>query len=447
MNGPDAGAPPSSWRVAPASALRGSITPPGDKSVSHRAVLLAAIARGTTSIEGWLPAEDCLATLSVLGRLGVESSFGNDSRTKLEVQGRGLGGLLPPASAEPLDCGNSGTTMRLALGILAAHPFRVTLTGDESLRRRPLSRVTEPLRMMGARIGGPDGGERAPLEIEGGPLAGRTFDLKIASAQVKSSLLLAGLHASGVTRVREPARSRDHTERQLERLGARYSRDEEGWHCVEGGWGFESRPQKVPGDISAAAFFVVGAVRGMRGELEVANVGVNPTRAGLLEVLGRMGARIATVNAREEDGEPVADLVVKGGASLKGVRVAGDMIPRLIDEIPVLAVAACFADGVTVIRDAGELRVKESDRLAATAGELAKMGAKIGVLPDGLAIEGGATLTGCEVSSHGDHRIAMALAIAALGAEGVTTITGTECVTTSYPGFHADLMRLTGKGP
>ncbi len=408
--------------------------------------MLAALARGTTKINNWHPAEDCLSTLAALERLGVKARRLHTAQTSLEVEGRGLTGLQAPQSDEPINCGNSGTTMRLMLGILAAHPFRVTLTGDDSLLRRPMLRVVGPLRTMGARIVGLDEGEHAPLQVEGGPLQGRTFDLEVASAQVKSAILLAGIQASGLTRVREPARSRDHTERQLKRLGAKYWQDAEGWHCVEGGAGYEAQPQTVPGDISAAAFFLVGAAIGQRAEVEVLNVGVNPTRTGILEALHRMGAKIMVTNARETDGEPVADLVAKGGTPLRGIRVAGELIPRMIDELPVLAVAACFAEGVTVIRDASELRAKESNRITAMAAELSKLGAKVGVLPDGLAIEGGTVLKGTEVSSHGDHRIAQALAIAALGAQGETTVTSTECVGTSYPGFHDDLSRLLGEG-
>lgn len=432
------------WTIAPAPAVRGTLVPPGDKSVSHRALLLGAIAQGTARIDGFLPAGDCLSTLGVLQRLGVPIRFLNAARTAVEITGRGLGGLVAPEGDEPLDCGNSGTTMRHMVGLLSAHGFRSVLTGDASLSARPMKRIVEPLRAMGARITGPDDAAHAPLAIEGGPLKGLSFDLPIASAQVKSSILIAGLHASGSTRVRQPARSRDHTERQLLRLGAAFREEADGWLCVEGGHPLTATPTRVPGDISAAAFFLVAAACSMRAELTVEGVGVNPTRTGVLDVLRKMGANLAIVNEREESGEPVADLVVRGGAPLKGVRIAGELIPRLIDELPALAVAACFADGVTVIRDAGELRAKETDRIAAMAGELGSMGAKIGVLPDGLAIEGGAALTGRTVHSHGDHRIAMALAIAALGAAGETRVEDAGCVEISYPAFLADLRRLTG---
>jgi 3-phosphoshikimate 1-carboxyvinyltransferase len=408
--------------------------------------MLAALADGVTRISGWLPAQDCLATLGILKRLGVETNQLDESGTEIEVTGRGLGGLSVPVSGEPLDCGNSGTTMRLMLGILAGHGFRVTLAGDESLSRRPMLRVTEPLRMMGASITGPDEGAHAPLVVEGGSLKGLTFDLPMASAQVKSALLLAGLHATGATRVREPAPSRDHTERAIRRLGAGYMVEPDGWHKIEGGSHLSSGPWRVPGDISAAAFFMVAAAIGIKSEVEITGVGLNPTRTGLLDILLKMGAKIVVANAREEDGEPVADVVVKGGHGLKGVRVVGGMIPRLIDEIPVLAVAACFAEGVTIIRDAAELRTKESDRIATTAAELGKMGAKIGVLSDGLVIEGGQALKGAAVESHGDHRLAMALAVAAGAASGETTVDSVDCVSTSYPGFRADLARLTEGG-
>lgn len=406
--------------------------------------MLGALSTGTARVDGWLASGDCLSTLGVLQRLGVEIRFLNAAHTALEITGRGLGGLLPPADDGPLNCGNSGTTMRLMAGILAAHPFRVTLAGDASLSGRPMKRVVEPLRAMGARIDGPDDGAHAPLAIEGGPLKGLSFDLPIASAQVKSSILLAGLHAAGTTRVRQPSRSRDHTERQILRLGGVVRDEADGWIAVEGGHPLSASPTRVPGDISAAAFFLVAAAVAVRSELTVEGVGVNPTRTGILDVLRRMGANLAVTNEREEGGEPVADIVVKGGAPLKGVRIAGDLIPRLIDEIPVLAVAACCAEGVTVIRDAGELRAKESDRLTVVAQELGKLGARIGVLADGLAIEGGAALTGAPVQSHGDHRIAMALAVAALNAQGETRIDGADCVAISYPGFLGDLRRLTG---
>jgi 3-phosphoshikimate 1-carboxyvinyltransferase len=276
-------------------------------------------------------------------------------------------------------------------------------------------------------------------------LKGLSFDLAVASAQVKSSILLAGLLAAGTTRVRQPSRSRDHTERQVSRLGGVIREEADGWVAIEGGHALSAAPTRVPGDISAAAFFMVAAAVSMRGDLTIEGLGVNPTRTGVIDVLRRMGANLAVINEREDSGEPVADVVVKGGAPLKGVRIAGDLIPRLIDEIPALAVAACCADGVTVIRDAGELRVKESDRLTAIAGELGKLGARIGVLADGLAIEGGTALTGATVESHGDHRIAMALAIAGLNAQGETVVRGAECVAISYPAFLADLRRLAGE--
>jgi 3-phosphoshikimate 1-carboxyvinyltransferase len=299
---------------------------------------------------------------------------------------------------------------------------------------------------MGAVINGPDDGARPPLEVRGGQLAGASFELEVSSAQVKSAILLAGLHARGITRVREPAPSRDHTERMLSRLGAKYWRDADGWHCVEGGIQFEAKPLRVPGDISAAAFFMVAAAIVPRSEVEILGVGVNPCRRGVIEVLERMGARITVANEREIDGEPVADITVKGGASLKAVRMAGESIPRLIDELPVLSVAACFAEGVTVIRDAAELRAKESDRIAAMAGELTRMGARIGIFADGMAIEGGIPLKGAAVDSHGDHRVAMALAVAALAAQGGSEVLDTANVATSYPGFFADLRELCAGG-
>lgn len=438
------------WKISRAGPLRGAVSPPGDKSISHRAVILGALARGTTRIDGWLAADDCRATMEMLKRTGVSIKALNDRLTSLEVTGVGLRGLKAPDPEGPnpgvLDCGNSGTTIRLMLGVLSAHPFSATLTGDESLRKRPMKRVVEPLRKMGASITGPDDGARPPLTVQGGELSGGDFELSVPSAQVKSSILLAGLQAHGVTRVREPAASRDHTERQLVRLGAKYWRDADGWHCVEGGTQFEAKPIRVPGDISAAAFFMTAAALVPRSEVELLGVGVNPFRRGVIEVLERMGARITVANEREMDGEPVADITVKGGAELRAVRLAGETIPRLIDELPVLAVAACFADGVTVIRDAAELRAKESDRIATMAGELSKMGAKIGIFADGMAIEGGTPLKGAAVESHGDHRVAMALAVAGLAAPGETEVRDTSNVATSYPGFFADLKELCKGG-
>jgi len=336
--------------------------------------------------------------------------------------------------------------MRLMLGVLAGHAFRATLAGDESLTGRPMRRVTEPLRAMGARIGatGEESAEHAPLTVEGGPLKGMSFELRVASAQVKSAILLAGLHAAGTTRVREPAVSRDHTERQLARLGARFIPAEDGWIGVEGGHQYEASPFPVPGDPSAAAFFAAAAAIVPRSEVVLTGVCLNPGRTGFITAMDRMGVRLTVANQREEGGETVGDIIVKGGADLKGIRIAGDLVPRLIDELPVLAALACQAEGVTVIRDAGELRAKESDRIAVMAAELSKMGAKVGVLPDGMAIEGGVPVHGAEVESHGDHRVAMALAVAALGAQGPTTVNGVECVATSYPGFKADLDSLSG---
>lgn len=435
--------PVNAWKFRHVGGLHGSLALPGDKSISHRAAILGALALGHTKVTGWLPAEDCRRTAEILGRLGVAISI-DGSGTVIDIEGVGLKGLKPPKDDRPLDCGNSGTTMRLMLGVLAAHPFKAILTGDKYLCTRPMRRIIEPLRAMGARLSASDEDQHAPVEIMGGDLTGKTFELPVASAQLKSALLLAGLQAEGETRVREPALSRDHTERQLLRLGAAYSKNEEGWHSVKGGVQFHSRPMRVPGDLSSSAAFLAAAAICPRSEIEIREVGVNPGRSGFLEVLKRMGARITVVNERESDGEPVADIVMRGGAPLKGARVSGDLIPRLLDEIPVLAALACYADGVTVIRNAEELRVKESDRIASMASELSKMGAKVGTMPDGLAIEGGAPLKGAEVESHGDHRIAQALAVAALGAEGETTILDIDCVATSYPAFEADLRSLAG---
>lgn len=415
-------------RVRGRGPLTGQVRVPGDKSISHRAVLFGALAEGTTRVRNFLAGADCLSTVGCLRALGVEVCLGGGEAV---VVGRGWEGLAEPA--EVLDCGNSGTTMRLLLGVLAGLPAFAVLTGDASLRRRPMGRVVEPLRHMGARIDGRAGGERAPLAVRGGALRAASFALPVASAQLKSALLLAGLRAEGRTSVAEPSRSRDHTERLLPRFGVPV-RVEGLAVSVEGPARLRAAEVPVPGDISAAAFFLVAAAVVPGSRLRLPGVGVNPTRAGVLEVLEAMGARIRRRNEREEAGEPVADLEVEAG-ELRGVRVGGDLVPRLIDEVPALAVAAACARGVTEIRDAAELRVKESDRIAALARELGRLGAAVEELPDGLRIAGGRPLAGAECHSGGDHRLAMALAVAGLVAGGETVIADADCASVSFPGF------------
>jgi 3-phosphoshikimate 1-carboxyvinyltransferase len=419
--------------------LQGHLRVPGDKSISHRALMLGAIAQGETTIEGLLLGEDPRSTAACFRALGAEISELNTELVK--VRGIGLGQLQEPVDV--LNAGNSGTTLRLMMGLLASHPGRFfTVTGDSSLRSRPMSRVVKPLQQMGAQIWGRQNNSLAPLAIQGQSLQPIHYHSPIASAQVKSCILLAGLMTEGQTTVTEPALSRDHSERMLKAFGAELQVDPE-THSVTitGQASLQGQSVIVPGDISSAAFWLVAGATVPGSELCVENVGVNPTRTGVLEALAMMGADITLENQREVAGEPVADLRVRYG-QLKACEISGDLIPRLIDEIPVLAVAAVFAQGTTVIRDAAELRVKESDRIAVMAAELNRLGAKVTELPDGLEITGGTSLTGTEVDSHTDHRITMSLAIAALNASGNTTIHGAEAAAISYPNFTTTLQQL-----
>jgi 3-phosphoshikimate 1-carboxyvinyltransferase len=429
--------------VTPVQRLAGAVAVPGDKSISHRAALFGAVATGRTEISGYLEGEDCLATIEAARMLGA--SVTRKAAGHYLVDGAGLDGLREPDNV--IDCGNSGTTARLLLGLLAGQPFWTCLTGDASLRRRPMARVAEPLAQMGATISGRQGSTRLPLAIRGArPLRSIQYASPVASAQVKSAVLLAGLRADRPVVVEEPARSRDHTERMLRAFGARVSVD--GLRVtLTPGEPLRGQPVSVPGDISSAAFFLVAGSIARDGRVIISNVGVNQTRAGILEVLEAMGARIASAPhpgaGQASGGEPAADLTVTP-AALRAAEIGGDLIPRLIDEIPVLAVAACAASGVTVIRDAAELRVKESDRIRAVATELGRMGARIAERPDGLEITGGRPLRGATVSSGGDHRMAMALVIAALGADGPSAIEDVDCIGTSYPGFVDAVNALAG---
>jgi 3-phosphoshikimate 1-carboxyvinyltransferase len=428
--------------ISPATSgisVTGTITIPGDKSISHRALMLGAIASGETIIEGLLLGEDPCSTAACFSAMGAEISSLNTE--KVVVKGIGLGNLQEPLDV--LNAGNSGTTLRLMMGLLASHPDKFfTVTGDSSLRSRPMSRVVKPLVSMGANIWGRKDNSLAPLAIKGQQLKPTHYDSPIASAQVKSCLLLAGLMVDGKTTIAEPALSRDHSERMLQAFGAKLEIDPDTNSVTIVGKP-QLRGQKVivPGDISSAAFWLVAAAIVPDSELVIENVGVNPTRTGILEVLAIMGADIQQENQRLVAGEPVADLRVKH-SHLKACTIEGDIIPRLIDEIPILAVAAVFAEGTTVIKDAQELRVKESDRLAAVASELNKMGANISELPDGLEITGGTSLTGADVDSYTDHRIAMSLAIAALNAKGTTNIHRAEAASISYPDFVDTLKKV-----
>lgn len=432
---------PLALGTQPARRLQGVVQVPGDKSISHRALLFGAIAEGTTRITGLLPAEDPLSTAACLRAMGVTISA-IEAGQRVSVEGVGLDGLREPEDV--LDCGNSGTTMRLMLGLLAGRAGRhFVLTGDGSLRRRPMQRVGGPLAQMGAQISGRSGGNLAPLAIRGQQLQGATIRTPVASAQVKSALLLAALTATGDTTVIEPVQSRDHSERMLRAFGAQLSVGGPGLTEVTVTPGASLRGQDVivPGDISSAAFWLVAGAITPGADLTVQNVGLNPSRTGVLDVLEQMGARIELLNGREVAGEPVGDLRVTHGP-LKAFTIGADLIPRLVDEIPVLAVAACYAEGISRVTGAEELRVKETDRLAVMARQLGAMGARIEEFADGLTIEGGVPLQGAEVDSETDHRVAMSLAVAAQVAHGPTLLHRPGAAAVSYPGFWDDLERL-----
>ncbi|NCO75988.1 MAG: 3-phosphoshikimate 1-carboxyvinyltransferase [Cyanobacteria bacterium] len=423
-----------------ANSLQGKISIPGDKSISHRALMLGAMALGETTIEGLLLGEDPRSTAHCFEAMGAKISDLNTE--KVIVTGIGQERLQEPSSI--LDAGNSGTTMRLMLGLLASQPDKFfTVTGDDSLRTRPMSRVIQPLQQMGAIIYGRNSNKNAPLAVIGQNLKPIHYHSPIASAQVKSCILLAGLMTEGKTTVTEPALSRDHSERMLRAFGATLEIDVD-THSVtiEGGAKLQGQTVIVPGDISSAAFWLVAGAITPHSELIIENVGINPTRTGILEALQMMDADITIFNQREAAGEPVADLRVKS-SKLKACTLEGSIIPRLIDEIPILAVAACFAQGTTVIKDAEELRVKESDRLKVMALELGKMGAKIREFADGLEIIGGNLLNGADLDSFTDHRIAMSLAIAGLNAQGKTIINRAEAASISYPTFVDTLIKIS----
>jgi 3-phosphoshikimate 1-carboxyvinyltransferase len=421
--------------------LRGTVRVPGDKSISHRALLFGAIAEGTTRIDGLLPAEDPLSTAACLRAMGVAVSPIEAGQPVL-VDGVGLDGFQEPEDV--LDCRNSGTTMRLMLGLLAGRSGRhFVLNGDASLRRRPMQRVGGPLSAMGARITGRSGGNLAPLAIEGVPLRGTTIHTPVASAQVKSAIILAALTAEGCTTVIEPVQSRDHSERMLRAFGAQLSVGGAGNTEVTITPGASLRGQEVivPGDISSAAFWLVAGAITPGADLTVENVGLNPSRTGILDVLQQMGAHIELLNARDVAGEPVGDLRVTHGP-LQAFSIGTELIPRLVDEIPVLAVAACCAEGISRVTGAEELRVKETDRLAVMARQLGAMGARIEEFADGMAIQGGVELHGAAVDSETDHRVAMSLAVAAQIARGATSLERAEAAAVSYPNFWDDLQRL-----
>jgi len=423
--------------ISPASSgIRGDMTLPGDKSISHRAVMFAAIARGESQIHNFSGGGDNRSTIRAFQTLGVEIT---QTGTDVLVKGRGWEGLHAPG--ETIDCGNSGTTMRLLSGLLAGRPFASRLDGDTSLRSRPMGRVMAPLREMGADILSEGGENRAPLRINGQSLHGILYQSPVASAQVKSAILLAGLQGRGITRVQEPVRSRDHTERMLPAFGGRLQVS--GTEVtIAGGQELHACEVEVPGDLSSAAFFLGAALIVPGSELYVRGVGLNPTRTGVLEVFQAMGASITILHPHEVCGEPIGDLLVRP-STLRGIEIEGELIVRAIDEVPIIAVVATFARGTTVIRGAQELRVKESDRLHALATTLLALGARVSELPDGLVIEGGG-LQGGRVQSFDDHRIAMALSVAGLAATDKIVLEGIACVDISFPGFYGLVRDLTG---
>jgi 3-phosphoshikimate 1-carboxyvinyltransferase len=414
--------------------LRGSCEVPGDKSISHRALILASLARGESRLFGLSRGGDVRNTARALRALGVE--MGRWGEEPLAVTGAGR--WREPEGV--LNLGNSGTGLRLMAGALAAHPFFSVLTGDRSLRRRPMLRIVEPLRKMGARIDGRGGGDFAPLAIRGGKLRGISYRSPVASAQVKTALLLGGLFADGNTRITEPAPSRDHTERMLRHFGLALE-TEEGGVTLPGGQEWRGRDLSVPGDFSAAAFPLSAALIVPDSEVTVSNIGVNPTRAGFLDILLSMGADLTLTHRRREGQEPVADLTART-SRLRGIPVTPEMVSGAIDELPLLAAVALFAEGRTVITGAAELRVKESDRIRTTAVELGRLGGRVTELSDGLEIRGGGPLAAARCRSHGDHRVAMALAVSACAIPGETTIRDTSCIGTSFPGFREAMNTL-----
>lgn len=426
--------------VSAATGFDGELRPPSDKSLTHRAYMMGAIARGESVVRSPLRGEDCESTLACLAAMGLDSTRDGD-----EIRLRPLRDWRAPAG--PLDCGNSGTTMRLLSGLVASRPLDVTMVGDASLSRRPMGRIAAPLRLMGARVEG----ERPPLRVVGGALTAITYESPVASAQVKSCVLLAGLRAQGRTTVVEPAPSRDHTERMLRAMGVRVMALPPGGglggstaHAVslEPTDRLEPFGFTVPGDISSAAFFAVAAAILPLGRVMLRELSVNPTRTGLLDVLAQCDVPYAVVGEREELGEPIADVEIRAPRVLKPFGIAGALVPRLVDEIPVLAVLATQCQGISTIRDAAELRVKESDRIEVVADGLRRMGARIETHDDGLTIEGPTRLTATPIDAAGDHRIAMAFAVAGLIAQGTTAIDGAESIATSFPDFERELWRL-----
>ena len=426
-------------RIEPSKGLRGTVTIPGDKSISHRSIMFGSLAEGDTEITGFLYGDDCLSTVGAFRSMGIEIEVTDE---KIVVHGKGLHGLQEPDNV--IDVGNSGTTIRLISGILAGQNFNTVLTGDASIRKRPMGRVIKPLTAMGARIIGRQGNTLAPLCIEGTKLHAMQYQSPVASAQVKSAVLLAGLYADGWTEVIEPSLSRNHTELMLQSFGAEVE-SVGNTARVKGHPQLKGQKIEVPGDISSAAYLLVAGSIIPDSEIILKNVGLNPTRTGIIDVLLAMGADLSITNEHSSGGELMGDITVRS-ARLHGTHIAGDLIPRLVDEIPVIAVAAACADGVTEIRDAQELKVKESNRLETVAQGLRAFGCELDVLDDGLRIHGGKPLqAGAVCDSFGDHRIAMSMTVAALAAQGAAEIAQFEAVSVSWPSFWADMQALEVK--
>jgi len=420
--------------------LQGEVVPPGDKSISHRAAILNSLAKGKAEIDNFAPGADCLSTVRCLKALGVRiGRKGSPGSSTLLVSGTGKDGLKEASNV--LDAQNSATTMRLLGGLLASQPFLSVITGDTSLRNRPMGRLIEPLRLMGAEVWGRGRDSLAPLVIKGKRLRGIDFTLPVPSAQIKSAILLAGLFAGGNTVLYQTIPSRDHTERMLRKMGASLESQGNSISLLPLSSHLAPLNLRVPGDISSAAYFLVAAAIHPNARIVIKDCGINPTRTGIIDILLAMGAKLKIDHERLEAGEPLANIVIES-SDLKGIEVGGDIVPRLIDEIPVLAVAGCVAKGKTVIRDAGELRVKESDRIATVVNELSRLGARIEPLSDGMIIYGGRPLSGTEVDSHLDHRLAMSLAVAGLVAKGETVIKRARAAQVSYPAFWQTLQQV-----
>ena len=410
------------------SPLRGEITPPGDKSISHRALILGSLANGISVVKDFLISDDTLSTTNAMRSLGIPIDING---TQVEISGKGVLGLR--GSQKTIDCGNSGTTTRLLTGLLSAQKFTSILTGDKYLQQRPMKRVVGPLSQMGAQITGNESGNKLPLTITGSELHGISYKLPVASAQVKSAILLAGMYAQGETEVIEPEASRDHTERMLSYLGVPIEKSGNTIKInkVEK---IEAGEIIVPADLSSAAFFIVAALISPNSEILIKNVGINPLRTGIIDILKNMDGDISIINERDVNGEPIGDIVARS-SNLHATKISGALIPKAIDELPLAAVAASFAQGETIIKDAKELRVKETDRISAMASELGKLGVQVEEFEDGMLVRGAETITGAKCSSWGDHRIAMAIAVAATRANGETEIADADCVSVSYPGF------------